>query len=74
MFEKVLVSNCLADSPCCLVTSKYSWLSNIECIMKAQALHDICQSTYMRSKKTIEVNLTNSIVKALREEVVDTNC
>jgi len=66
--EKVIVSNRLVDSPCCIVTSQYGWSANMERIMKAQALRDTSTMGYMAGKKHLEINPDHSIIETLRQK------
>jgi len=66
--EKVVVSNRLVNSPCCIVTSQYGWTANMERIMKAQALRDTSTMGYMAAKKHLEINPDHSIVENLRQK------
>jgi len=66
--EKVVVSNRLVQSPCCIVTSQYGWSANMERIMKAQALRDTSTMGYMAAKKNLEINPDHAIMEQLRQK------
>jgi molecular chaperone HtpG len=66
--EKVVLGSRIDESPCVLVTSEYGWSANMERIMKAQALRDASTSSYMVSKKTLELNPRHKIVDELRKK------
>ena len=71
--EKVVLSERIVESPCCLVTSEYGWSANMERIMKAQALVSNSMG-HMAPKKVFELNPHHRIVKELKNKVdVDKN-
>ena len=69
--SKVVVSNRITESPCVLVTGEYGWSANMERIMKAQALRDSSMGMHMNGSKTMEINPSHRIVKALKDNIAD---
>ena len=67
--EKCILGYRLSESPCVLVTSEWGWSANMERIMKAQALRDPSMTSYMVSKKTMEINPNHPIVASLKAKV-----
>ncbi|CAI5460689.1 unnamed protein product [Closterium sp. Yama58-4] len=67
--EKVTVGERIVESPCVLVTGEYGWTANMERIMRAQALRDNSMSQYMTSRKTMEINPHNSVIKELKRRI-----
>jgi len=66
--EKVILSQKVVNSPCCISTSEYGWSANMHRIMKAQALRDTSMNSIMTSKRIFELNPSHKTIKLLRNK------
>lgn len=67
--EKVVMSNKLVDSPCIVSCGQFGWTSNMERIMKAQALSSNHMHAFMMSKKTLEINPNHQIMQEMNNKL-----
>jgi len=67
--EKIIVSNRLTKSPCCIITGEHGWSANMERIMRAQTLGTDTNVAYMAGKKIMEINPSHPIIKELKEKL-----
>merc|ERR1712224_212562 len=65
--EKISVSNRVVDTLCLLVTSQYGYSANMERIMQSQAFADNKRTSYLVSKKTLEINPRHPIMIELKK-------
>jgi molecular chaperone HtpG len=65
--DKVITSQRMENSPCCLVSGKYGYSANMQRILKAQALRDSTSMMMTPSKKIMELNPQHLLVRQLRD-------
>ena len=72
--EKVSISNKLVDSPLFIFTSQYGYSAQMEKINKAQAFSNNEKTpSYMLAKKTLELNPSHPVMKALLNELKESD-
>lgn len=67
--EKVVICKRVIDSPACIIAGSSGWTANMERIMKAQALGNTSDIGFMKTKKIMEVNLNNNVIKSIKNKI-----
>ena len=67
--EKVIISNRLLNTPCCLTTTEHGFTANINRIMRAQALRNEGMMGHMQPKKILEINAESDIIGELLNKI-----
>ena len=64
--QRVVVSDRIVDSPCCLVSANFGMTANMERIMKAQALgKQDSMMDFMRKNRILEINPNHPMIQSL---------
>ena len=64
--QRVVVSDRIVDSPCCLVSANFGMTANMERIMKAQALgKEDSMMDFMRKNRILEINPNHPMIQSL---------
>uniref|UniRef100_A0A061S629 Heat shock protein 90kDa beta n=1 Tax=Tetraselmis sp. GSL018 TaxID=582737 RepID=A0A061S629_9CHLO len=67
--DSVRVTNRLTSTPCVVTTSQFGWTANMERIVKAQAMGDNEKQSYMKGRRTLEINPRHPMIATLKEKV-----
>lgn len=72
--EKVVKSTRLENTPCVIVTGQYGYTARMEQIINAQAMRsDDMYGGFMKSRKTLEINPNNKIIRDLNKKLSNVN-
>lgn len=67
--DKVIVSNRLVESPCCIVTPRHSWSGNMMRIKKGQTFRNMITVNHMAATRNhLEINPDHQIIKILKQQ------
>ena len=68
--EKVVKSSRLEETPCVIVTGQVGYTARMEQIIHSQSIHQEIHP-YMKSRKTLELNTNNKIIKELNRRILN---